>query len=202
MRHWALLLIFTGVLAGQGNAPHMNDWTPPAGETRLAPLGPCAALRQQTGFDFTILTATELTAGPGGAEYCRVLGMIQPEIRFEVNLPKAWNTRLLMTGNGGFAGEDLDAPQWAAMRHVAMEKGFVHTRSNTGHDARREPLGAFAVNPQKLYDYAFRSLRDGGNRQAPRQGLLRLSARAFLLHGLFHGRPPGPHARPALSRRL
>ncbi len=158
MRHWALLLIFTAILAGQGNAPHMNDWTPPAGETRLAPLGACAALRQQTGFEFTILTATELTAGPGGAAYCRVVGLIQPEIRFEVNLPKAWNTRLLMTGNGGFAGEDLDAPQWTAMRHVAMEKGFVHTRSNTGHDARREPLGTFAVNPQKLYDYAFRSL--------------------------------------------
>jgi hypothetical protein len=30
-------------------------------------------------------------------------------------------------------------------------------RTNTGHDAQSEPLGSFAVNPQKLYDYAFRS---------------------------------------------
>ena len=38
-------------------------------------------------------------------EHCRVTGLIQPEIRFEVNLPTKWNRRFYMHGNGGFAGE-------------------------------------------------------------------------------------------------
>jgi feruloyl esterase len=63
-----------------------------------------------------------------------------------------------MTGNGGYAGDSLDAPQRAGGRNAAMRRGFVSASTNTGHDAAVEPLGAFAVNRQKLLDYAFRSL--------------------------------------------
>jgi hypothetical protein len=33
-------------------------------------------------------------------EFCRVMGQILPEIRFDVSLPSSWNRRFLMTGNG------------------------------------------------------------------------------------------------------
>ena len=35
---------------------------------------------------------------------------ITPEVAFEVNLPDRWNRRFYMTGNGGLAGDALDAP--------------------------------------------------------------------------------------------
>ncbi len=40
----------------------------------------------------------------------------------------------------------------------SMAAGFAVAVTDTGHDASREPLAAFAVDRQKLYDYAFRSL--------------------------------------------
>jgi feruloyl esterase len=86
------------------------------------------------------------------------MGQILPEIRFEVALPASWNRRFLMTGNGGYAGDSLDSPQRLLLLGIAMRRGFVQAITNTGHDGREEPLASFAVNRQKLLDYAFRSL--------------------------------------------
>jgi len=72
-----------------------------------------------------------------------------PEIRFEVNLPASWNSRFYMTGNGGYAGESLDAPQRAAGRARVLRRGFASAATGTGHDASVEPLGAFAQSRQK-----------------------------------------------------
>ena len=157
MRYPALLALTSAIALAQ-NGPHMRDWQPPANEQRSAPVRPCASLVAETGYEYSIVTAIEERAGENGPMYCRVLGMIQPEVRFEVNLPAAWNNRLLFFGNGGYAGDDLSAPGARGTRAEAIAKGFLVTRTNTGHDARTEPAGTFAVNPQKLYDYAFRSL--------------------------------------------
>ena len=64
----------------------------------------------------------------------------------------------MMTGNGGFAADSLDSPQRLLLRSIAMRRGFAAAVTNTGHDGRDEPLATFAVNRQKLLDYAFRSL--------------------------------------------
>ena len=84
--------------------------------------------------------------------------MILPEIRFEVALPTSWNKRFMMTGSGGYAGDSLESPQRLRLRTIAMRQGFAAAVTNTGHDNRDEPLATFAVNRQKLLDYAFRSL--------------------------------------------
>jgi feruloyl esterase len=118
-----------------------------------APQVPCARLFALSGFEFTVESATQ-----EAPEYCRVVGLVQPEIRFEAVLPAQWNGRFLMTGNGGYAGDNLDAPQRVAQRAAAARRGFATASSNTGHDARREPLASFAGDRQKLLDYAFRSL--------------------------------------------
>jgi feruloyl esterase len=44
------------------------------------------------------------------------------------------------------------------LRDELLRKGFAFTQTNTGHDAEAEPLGTFAVTPQKLLDYAFRAV--------------------------------------------
>jgi feruloyl esterase len=113
----------------------------------------CAALRQLTGFEFTVATAELVPASEGVAAHCRVTGQILPEIRFEVTLPGNWNKRFLMLGNGGYAGSlDLRGLQNGA------GMGYATAATDTGHDAAVEPSGTFAQNRQKLYDYAFRSL--------------------------------------------
>jgi hypothetical protein len=133
-------------------------WPPPAGETTLAPKIACADLRALTGYEFTVESATLVQAAADAPAYCRVRGLIQPEIQFEVSLPAEWNRRFYMFGNGGYAGEPVEAPGRAEQRLSGVRRGFVVAQTNTGHDRAAEPLGTFAVNRQKLLDYAFRSL--------------------------------------------
>ncbi|MCX6624576.1 MAG: tannase/feruloyl esterase family alpha/beta hydrolase [Acidobacteria bacterium] len=121
------------------------QFAPPPGEALMSPKVACSELRGLTTYEFTVATAV---ATP---EYCRVIGQILPEVQFEVDLPTSWNRRFLMTGNGGYAGT-LGSPTRYARR------GFATAATDTGHDASREPDAAFATNPQKLLDYAFRSL--------------------------------------------
>lgn len=118
----------------------------------------CTALRGATGYEFSIISATPIPRSAETPAYCHVVGQILPEVRCQVNLPEQWNRRLYMTGNGGFAGEPLEAPGRIRSRERAMRRGFVETSSNTGHDAATEPLATFAPDRQKLLDYAFRSL--------------------------------------------
>jgi feruloyl esterase len=131
---------------------------PPAGESAGSPKIRCAELQSLSGFDFTIESAVTVPAEGGTPEFCRVMGQILPEIRFEVALPASWNRRFMMTGNGGYAGDTLESPQRLRLRSIAMRRGFAAAVTNTGHDGRDEPLASFAPNRQKLLDYAFRSL--------------------------------------------
>jgi feruloyl esterase len=151
------LPLFFALTAFAQNAPHIGDWKPDAGETTTQPKGSCVALNSLTGYDLSVMIAESLRT-PAGAAFCRVLLLVQPEIRIEVSLPANWNRRLYMFGNGGFAGENLEAANRVAGRNIALKMGFAVAQTNTGHDAAREPGASFTVNPQKLLDYAFRSL--------------------------------------------
>jgi hypothetical protein len=124
----------------------------------VAPATACSALRALSGYEFSVDVAESVPAQGGTPAFCRVQGLVQPEIRFEVSLPAAWNGRLYMFGNGGFAGESLTAGFRAGRRNLAVTKGFVAAQTNTGHDQAREPLASFAASPQKLSDYAYRAV--------------------------------------------
>jgi hypothetical protein len=123
-----------------------------------SPQTPCSSLRALTGYEFSVVTAALHPAAGNVPEFCRVTGQVQPEVRFEVSLPTFWNKRLLVAGNGGYAGEDLETPGRIAGRNDALRKEFAFAQTNTGHDAGQEPLGTFAVSSQKLLDYAFRAV--------------------------------------------
>jgi feruloyl esterase len=143
------------------NGSQFREWNDSAlaDNPHLAPKTACAALVSQTGYDVSIVSAT--LSNPISAEapeYCRVVGLIQPEIRFEVNLPSAWNGRIYMFGNGGYAGEAIDNPGRQATAKRAISRGFATAQTNTGHDGTIEPLAAFAASPQKVVDYAFRAV--------------------------------------------
>ena len=118
----------------------------------------CESLAAFKGDGIVSINARIVPATGDTPQHCRVTGVITPEVAFEVNLPDRWNRRFYMTGNGGLAGDALDGPT-SPDRTAGLSNGFVHARTNTGHDARKEPSGSFILsNPQKAIDYAYRAV--------------------------------------------
>ena len=142
------------------------------------PAVPCSALGERTVHEYTVLSAVALDATGPAPKRCRVLGMLPPEILFEVVMPEDWNGRILMQGNGGYAGTSPDAPQRVARSSRVAADGFVSVYTNTGHDRTAEPLATFALNNrQKEVDYSFRAVR------------LTLQTAKQLVE-LYYGQPP------------
>jgi feruloyl esterase len=126
--------------------------------TDSAPMKSCESLSTFKGDGIASVSARVVAATADTPQHCRVTGVITPEVAFEVNLPDRWNRRFYMTGNGGLAGDALDGPV-SLDRTGALTNGFVMARTNTGHDARKEPSGSFILsNPQKAIDYAYRAV--------------------------------------------
>src|ERR1700733_3880675 len=104
-----LLIITTfcvTTLWGQGGGGvQFRDWTAPAPTAK--PAVACGELRTLTSFDLYVIGAPVTPASATAPEHCRVSLMVPPEINMEVNLPTAWNGRLYMFGNGGWAGESF-----------------------------------------------------------------------------------------------
>jgi hypothetical protein len=140
---------------GAGNV-QFRDWSVPAASAK--PKIACGDLRSLTNFELSVISASQIPATGDVPEHCRVSILIAPEINVEVNLPTAWNTRLYMFGNGGFAGESFDAVNRTANRARGLRNGFVTAATDTGHSAAVEPNASFAANKQKLVDFGFRSL--------------------------------------------
>jgi hypothetical protein len=125
----------------------------------LAPHEACAALGKFKSADIHQIAAIGMEASDKAPAFCRVTGMLSPEIAFEVALPAQWNGRFYMIGNGGFAGDSLDNPGRLAQRNEALKLGFAFAQTNTGHDSRKEPGASFVMsNPQKAIDYAYRAV--------------------------------------------
>ncbi len=147
------ILILSGTLAHAQQFEAWKDDRP-----TKAPAQSCAALRALTGYEFSIDTAVTVPAQGDTAAYCRVTGLVQPEVRFEVSLPAAWNGRLYMFGNGGFAGETLDGRRpRVATEHRRLRRALPSRRPTPATTGPRA-AGVVCVQPQKLVDYAYRAV--------------------------------------------
>jgi hypothetical protein len=99
------------------------------------PQAACADLSALSTGSSTIVAAEAIAGTDGVPEHCRISGLIAPQIRFEIDLPSAWNRRFYMYGNGGFAGETPAAGSRLRLRAAALLHGFATASTNTGHDA-------------------------------------------------------------------
>jgi feruloyl esterase len=86
--------------------------------------------------------------------FCRVVGMIEQEIGFELWLPPEWNGRFLGVGNGGYTG----AINYPAMG-LGLTRGFASASTDTGH---RTPFGFFddswvAGHPDRVENFGHRA---------------------------------------------
>ncbi|MBI2969795.1 MAG: tannase/feruloyl esterase family alpha/beta hydrolase [Gammaproteobacteria bacterium] len=104
---------------------------------------------------------SDLVQASGGVpEHCRINGVLGTGIGFQVNLPSAWNGRVYMFGNGGYAGEDAESPREQASRDLGLKNGFVTVRTDTGHLAVNEPLATFALDSVKLVNHGYRAVHE------------------------------------------
>ncbi len=155
-----LSLVLTGARSLHAqNGLQFRDWKASLVEGPPSqPQTDCTALVSLTRYDFSIETAEVVTRTADVPEYCKLSGQILPEVRFELSLPAQWNGRFYMFGNGGYAGESIGAPGRGKTRDNAVKRGFAVAQTNTGHDAVNQELGSFAVERQKLLDYAWRAV--------------------------------------------
>jgi feruloyl esterase len=100
--------------------------------------------------------AEQLAQGPVGLQkpFCRVVGVIEKEINFEVWLPRDWNGKFQGVGNGGLTG----AINYPAMG-TALGQGYATASTDTGH---RTEQGFFEDewlkgHPQRLINFAYRA---------------------------------------------
>ena len=125
----------------------------------IEPHKACDALGQYKAKDIKQIAAAMKPAAGAVPAFCDVTGLLGVEIAFEFSLPSKWNGRFYMIGNGGPAGEALDAADRVAQRNDALQQGFAFAQTNTGHDARKEPGDTFVLSsPEKAIDYAYRAV--------------------------------------------
>jgi feruloyl esterase len=120
----------------------------------------CASMAGATADGVRIISSEMIAANDSVPAHCRINGVIPTEVGFHINLPVAWNGRLYMYGNGGYAGEDAEAPNEQKSRDTALSNGFATARTDTGHLASKEPLGTFAVDHTKVIDHGYRAVHE------------------------------------------
>lgn len=117
--------------------------------------------------DAQVNDAAWIDTGSGG--YCQVSGATAPvdpdapPINWQVNLPAAWNGRMLQFGGGGYNGilpkstgnyvhGPLDVP-------VPLAQGYVTLGSDSGHSAQNSNDASFAVNAEALANYGYMHIK-------------------------------------------
>lgn len=118
------------------------------------------ALTVTTG-TYPVATAVEYPANGATPAFCDIQGSIKGTEGFEIAMPDAWNGRLYVAGNGGWAGEPM--AQFVANRNNAVSRGFAYAHTNTGHwetGAAGPGTGKFAANDQILIEWAYSALHD------------------------------------------
>jgi feruloyl esterase len=85
--------------------------------------------------------------------FCRVAGVIETEIGFEVWLPEDWNGRIEHVGNGAYVG-DFMYPNAGA----ALARGHVAVTSDLGHKSTDPLETTWAIGrPDRIENYGHRA---------------------------------------------
>ncbi len=178
MRRTALLLLV--LVLGVG-APGLHGTAQTA--TTALPTGGCEALR-----DFSIpasaiglptsgavVQAADVvsasTAGNPNGDFCKVTGIVEPrhagspDLEFEVNLPLAWNGRVLQMGGGGYDGSLVTGLGPFTLQPPGVRnplgQGFVTLGTDGGHTGGRGFDGSFGLDDEALLNYGKESVKKG-----------------------------------------
>jgi Tannase and feruloyl esterase len=117
----------------------------------------CTALEQQSFSGLAdaptaIISARATPAREGTDAYCAVIGVVQPQILFELRLPARWNGRYFQTGCGGLCGN-------VPIENCgdAQARGFAVAAHNMGHVGHFWRDALWASEPALRRDFGRRS---------------------------------------------
>lgn len=117
------------------------------------------------------IVAANATGQKAAGEYCTVIGHINPidpkapPIRFQIDLPTAWNSKIMMFGGGGYDGMvralDVNVPAGSVDHPTPLGRGYAVFMSDSGHQANRlgGQDGSFGVNDEALKNFAGDALK-------------------------------------------
>ena len=109
----------------------------------------CRELYRLTDLSHAIEPGISVAATDELPAHCRVRGVINRAIRFEVTLPEEWNGRMMFEAVGGAAGVIGDVTS-------LLSRGFAQASTDTGHEITDG--NAFLRQPEALIDYAYRGV--------------------------------------------
>ncbi len=104
------------------------------------------------------ITAASVTTSTTEPSYCKVLGYVAPQVKFELRLPmNSWAQRLMFTGCGGFCGTINFWVNAAADNKEIASGQFALVSSNLGHDSVIDSDAVWARgSPQGRLDWGQR----------------------------------------------
>ena len=90
---------------------------------------PCITCEEIKSLKLPDVTISESETVEEETSFCKVLGIISKEIKFELLLPNAWNARFVMGGGGGFVGSIQNTAR------SRVHDGYATVGTNTGHES-------------------------------------------------------------------
>ena len=109
-------------------------------------------------------------AQPGNVngEFCRVRGVIRPvdpkapNIKFQVNLPTAWNKKSVQMGGGGTNGVLVTGEEPLKAQPPGtnpLKLGYVTLGSDGGHDSQVPFDTTFALNEESFINFGYQQIK-------------------------------------------
>lgn len=157
-------LVAVAVLAAQssgklvsGESAKVAQAAPGMGVTQ--PALSCSALASQNfagipGAPTSVLSAVVVAATASAPEFCRVIGYVEPQVQFEIDLPTTtWNGRYFQAGCGGLCGSVQIANCMGA-----LQNNFAVAAQDMGHIGSSSTDGVWGRGSRDLrIDFAYRS---------------------------------------------
>jgi Tannase and feruloyl esterase len=160
------LLACLALAACDGTAGSHVSVNPHAACARLSDLAIAPAAISLPTRGARVTTAAPAVSTSGRVEYCNVTGRIEPvdpsapPILFELELPTAWNGKLVQVGGGGWDGR-LDGlfniVGFFAPPHP-LERGYAMLADDSGHEAANGDA-SFAHNDEALRNFGGDALK-------------------------------------------
>ena len=123
------------------------------------PLAACADLTTLELIDLRIDAAEPVSAAAGVPAHCKVTGVIETEINFELLLPDDWNGRFLMGGGGGFVGSvQNQARSLYAHGGGPLQRGYATVGTDTGHSGGGIEAGWALNHPERQENFGHRAV--------------------------------------------
>jgi feruloyl esterase len=172
-----LMILLSASLAGlsvPGLAQEATTALPSAACTSLQGLSiPASAIGLPTSggvVQTAVMVAASAPNNPNG-EYCKVSGVVKPQnpgspnLEFAVNLPVAWNRRVLQMGGGGYNGTLVTGLGAFTLQPANVEnplkQGFVTVGTDGGHKAPPGFDGSFGMDDEALRNFGKESVKKG-----------------------------------------